>query len=240
MAKPWGAADTGRLYARYRTSHNYEIEPNSFLPVDLEIRLPLLGVQYQRDTRDDSIDPRTGLFASLDLSGSGSFLGSDYDFLRLFGQTAIFRNVSLAGRAWTWAQSVRLGLAQPFAGQEVIREERFFAGGPFSVRGYEQDSLGPQEDLVAFVRPLRGEALFVISEELRFPLPWDLTGLVFFDAGQVWRKPDDIDLDLAKALGLGLRARTPLGLLRLDAAYPLDRRSGDARYKLHVGFGNAF
>jgi len=46
--------------------------------------------------------------------------------------------------------------------------------------------------------------------------------------------------DLAKSLGLGLRARTPLGLLRFDAAYPLDRRPGEPGYKLYVGFGNAF
>lgn len=242
VGRPFGKAGTGRLYARYRTTHNYDIEPDPFSPIpfDERSRLPLLGGQYLHDTRDDRIDPRTGLFASADFSGTGAFLGSDLGFLRLFTQAASFKHVSLAGRTWTWAQSVRLGLAHPLAGQEVIRDERFFAGGPYSVRGYEQDSLGPQEDLIVFVRPLRGEALFVINEEMRVPLPWDLTGLVFFDAGQVWRKPADIDLDLAKALGLGLRARTPLGLLRLDAAYPLDRRPGDARYKLYVGFGNAF
>ena len=45
---------------------------------------------------------------------------------------------------------------------------------------------------------------------------------------------------LAKSLGLGLRARTPVGLLRLDLAFPLDRRPEDEEYKLYFGFGNAF
>ena len=80
----------------------------------------------------------------------------------------------------------------------------------------------------------------MINEELRFALPLDLTGLAFLDAGQVWARPADADFDLAKSLGLGLRARTPLGLLRLDAAYPLDRRPEEPRYKLYLGFGNAF
>jgi outer membrane protein assembly factor BamA len=238
--RPVGAHDTAHLYVRYRTTHIFEVVPDPFFPLDLEIRLPLAGLQLLRDTRDDKIDPRRGLFASLDLSGSGSFLGSDFQYARLFGQVASFRGVRLAGRPWTWAQSVRLGIAHPFAGQEIIRDELFFAGGPFSVRGYRQETLGPQESLGDFARAAGGEALFVINEELRFTLPFSLTGLAFFDAGQVWAHPRDASFDLAKSIGFGLRASTPVGLLRLDAAYPLDRRPGDGRYKIYVGFGNAF
>jgi outer membrane translocation and assembly module TamA len=71
-------------------------------------------------------------------------------------------------------------------------------------------------------------------------LPWDLTGLAFLDAGQVWDEIGSVDGDFAKALGLGLRARTPIGLLRFDAGFPLDRRPGDPAYRLYVGFGHAF
>lgn len=240
-SRPIGRSDTARLYARYRTTRVFEIEPNIFVPLDLETRLPYLGVQLLRDTRDDPIDPSRGLFASLDLSGSDTFLGSDFQFLRLFAQASTLQNLALAGRRFTWAQSVRLGLAEPFGGQELIRSERFFAGGPYSVRGYEMESLGPREILGDIIdRPLGGEALFILNEEIRVPLPWDLTGLLFFDAGQVWAQPEDADFDLAKSLGLGLRARTPLGLIRLDAAYPLDARPGEKRYRVYVGFGNAF
>ncbi|HEV7509943.1 MAG TPA: translocation/assembly module TamB domain-containing protein [Thermoanaerobaculia bacterium] len=238
--RPVGAQDTAHLYVRYRTTHIFEVVPDPFFPLDLEIRLPLAGLQLLRDTRDEKIDPRRGLFASLDVSGSGRFLGSDFEYARLFGQVSSFRNVDLAHRTWTWAQSVRLGLAHPFAGQEIIRDELFFVGGPYSVRGYRQETLGPQESLGDFARAAGGEALFVINEELRFALPFSLTGLAFFDAGQVWAHPRDASFDLAKSIGFGLRASTPVGLLRLDAAYPLDRRPGDGRYKLYFGFGNAF
>lgn len=73
-----------------------------------------------------------------------------------------------------------------------------------------------------------------MNQELRFPLPFDLTGLVFFDAGQVWDTTDG----LVKALGL--RARAPLGLFRIDVEFPLDLREGEESYKLYFGFGNAF
>lgn len=238
LARPVGRRGTGRLYARYRTTHLYEEEPDPFFPFDLEITLPYLGTQLLFDSRDDPVDATRGLFASLDLSGSGAFLGSDFDYARAFGQMNLFRGVAVAGRRFTWAQSFRVGLGKPFRDQNLISEERFYAGGEFSVRGYETESLGPPRPFED--RALGGEALLVINQELRFALPFDLTGLFFFDAGQVWPDPGDFGKDLAKALGLGLRARTPLGLLRFDAAFPLDRRPEDDGYKLYLGFGNTF
>ena len=94
--------------------------------------------------------------------------------------------------------------------------------------------------LGSFRRPAGGEALIVINEELRFPLLADISGLVFLDLGQVWADASDVDTDLAKSLGLGLRARTPIGLLRGDVAFPLDRREGDPGYRFYLGLGNAF
>ncbi len=241
LARPFGSSFTGRLYLRYRTTHLFEEEPDPFLPpFDLQINRSYLGVQALWDTRDDRIDPAGGLFASLDLSGSGSWMESDFDYTRLFGQVNAYRSVSFLGRPFVWAQSVRGGWADAYAGQGLLRQERFLAGGEFSVRGYETESLGPQEVLGDLIRPLGGEALFILNQELRFPLPLDLTGLVFFDAGQVWESTDDVDTDLAKALGLGLRARLPIGLFRLDVGFPLDRREGEESYKIYFGFGNAF
>lgn len=242
LARPFGSSLTGRLYLRYRTTHIYEEEPDPSLPpFDLRIDRHYLGAQALWDTRDDRIDPAGGLFASLDVSGSGAWSGSDFDFVRLYGQVNTYRSLSLLGRPAVWAQSVRGGWADAFSGQDLLRDERFLAGGEFSVRGYDTESLGPEEVLGSSIRrPLGGEALFIVNQELRFPLPFDLTGLLFFDAGQVWETADDLDADLAKALGLGLRARTPVGLLRLDVGFPFDRREGEESYKLYFGFGNAF
>jgi outer membrane protein assembly factor BamA len=235
FARPFGRRTTGRLYFRYRTTHLFEVEPDPFFPFDLEIKRPYMGTQALYDSRNDKVDPTAGVFRSLDLSGSGSFLGSDFDYARLFGQLHLYRTFRLAGRPLVWAQAVRSGVAQAFSGQALISDDRFFAGGELSVRGYETESLkvegiDPQE-----------ETVLVLNQELRFPLPFeDLTGLVFFDAGQVWEGLGAFDTDLAKSLGLGLRARTPVGLLRFDAAFPLDRRKGDKAYRLYFGFGNAF
>ncbi|MES1243185.1 MAG: translocation/assembly module TamB domain-containing protein [Acidobacteriota bacterium] len=235
LSRPFGRRTTGRLYLRYRTTHLFELEPDPFSPpFDLELRRPYIGTQVIWDGRNDKVDPTSGEFRSLDLSGSGSFLGSDFDYARLYGQWNLFRTFRLAGRPLVWAQGVRTGAAQAFRGQALIEDDRFYAGGEFSIRGYETESLRSSG------RP-EEEALLVLNQELRFPLPFEgVNGLFFFDAGQVWERWGDFGSGLAKSLGLGLRVSTPVGLLRFDAAYPLDRRPGDESYKLYFGFGNAF
>ena len=236
FARPFGRRTSGRIYFRYRRVHLFEVEPPIFgPPFDVEVTLPYLGTQILRDSRDDRISPTDGTFRSLDLSASGPFVGSDFNYVRLYGQFQDYRTFHFAGRPLVWAQAVQSGLAQAYSGKALISEDRFFAGGEFSVRGYERRSLR-----VEGVDP-EEETLLVLNQELRFPLPFeDFSGLFFFDAGQVWEGLGAFDTDLAKSLGLGVRMKSPVGLLRLDLAFPLDRRPGEESYKLYLGFGNAF
>ncbi|MGQ9495275.1 MAG: translocation/assembly module TamB domain-containing protein [Thermoanaerobaculaceae bacterium] len=226
------------LYGRWQETHIFE--RTDFFPLDITLTFPFLGLGMTYDTRDDQVLARRGMLLSFDLSGTSPALGADLSFTRLYGQWASFHPLgSWAGRAVTWAQSVRFGLAKAFGGQELIRSERFFAGGEYSVRGYEKDSLGPMEDLGFVTRPLGGEAMLVLNQELRLALPWDLVGTLFLDAGQVWEKPGQVELrDLALATGVGLRAQTPLGTFRLDLAFPWERQAKG--FKLYLGFGSPF
>jgi outer membrane protein insertion porin family len=216
------------------------VVPDPFFPLDVRVKHPYLGVQFILDTRADPVLATDGVFASVDLSGSGTFLGSDFRYVRLFTQFNLYRPlVTISSVPVTWAQSLRVGLAHAF-NQELITDVRFFAGGAYSVRGYPDESLGPSEDLGGLVTPTGGQALLVWNEEVRFPLFWDLSGVAFFDAGGVWASTSDLGHGLSKSLGLGLRAITPLGVLRFDVARPLDRRPGDPSYELYLGFGQAF
>ena len=240
LSRPLGGGWLARTYGRWQRTHLFE--RTDFFPLDITLTLPYLGVGAAYDSRDDRVLARRGLLANFDLSGTGSALGADLAFGRLYGQLASFVPAGrLGGRSLTWASSLRLGLAKTGGGQELIRSERFYAGGEYSVRGYPTESLGPQEDLGFTRRPLGGQALLVLNQEMRLDLPLDLTGVVFLDAGGVWESVSGIDLgDLAFATGLGVRAATPIGVLRLDAAVPLQRRPGDPNYKLYLGFGSTF
>src|SRR6185436_20863257 len=106
-----------------------------------------------------------------------------------------------------WAQSYRLGLATDLPGRIVT--ERFFAGGSYTIRGLEKDQAGPK---LPDGTPVGGEALFVLNQELRFPI-WEwFGGAVFYDAGNVYSSVGNFDpLDLRHAIGVGLRLNSPFG-----------------------------
>jgi outer membrane protein assembly factor BamA len=241
-SRPIGRFTTARVYGRYKDTRVTEELLNPLFPivVDEETKSPALGFQWIYDSRSDELLPSRGMFSSVDLSGSDDFLGSDLSYARIFGQFNLFQPIGrLAGRPVFWTSSYRLGFAEPFQG-DLKRESRFFAGGEYSVRGYGTESLGPQEELGFLVRPAGGSALLVINQELRLELLDRLTGLVFLDAGNVWPETSDFGSNLLKSVGVGLRALTPVGLLRLDLAHSLDGREFDPDFKLYFGFGSTF
>jgi outer membrane translocation and assembly module TamA len=88
--------------------------------------------------------------------------------------------------------------------------------------------------------PLGGEFMIIINQELHLPLVPRWTGLVFLDAGNVWLTRGDFEPTLLKSVGVGLRYASPVGPLRLDWAFPLDRREGDPKSKVYIGFGPTF
>jgi len=143
------------------------------------------------------------------------------------------------GRRAVFAWRVRLGgiIGTRFSlkGQSIALippEERFYAGGPTTVRGFGQNELGAvvrvvdPSDSVESVRtsPVGGNQLMLASAELRFPFPGfggRVRGAAFVDAGRVTEREGSIlTLDLPMVTpGVGLRIATPLGPIRLDVAY---------------------
>lgn len=240
VALPLSRTVTTRVYARWSDSRIRDLVPDEYFPFDVRVSHPYIGAQFILDTRADPILGLRGVFATVDVSASGTFLGSDYRYLRGYGQLNTYRPIgAVAKHSVTWAQSLRVGLARAFD-QELITDARFFAGGEWSVRGYRTDTLGPTVDLPDGVFANGGRALLIVNQELRVALPADLIGIVFADAGQVWAETSEFGRDLAIAVGIGVRAVTPVGVLRLDIARPLDRRAFDPAMKIYVGFGNVF
>ncbi len=186
------------------------------------------------------LDGGLGTFATLDLSSSSGFLGGDLNYLRGFVRFFHSREgFSLFGRQVVWAQGLRLGVTEN-RGMSLPREQRFFAGGEYSVRGYRRESLGPQESVDGGLRALGGEALLVLNQELRFPIGGAFEGVVLFDTGNVWSSRGELFDDVLSSAGFGIRFRSPVGLLRFDVAFPLDRRSGDDAQRFYLGFGHVF
>jgi outer membrane protein assembly factor BamA len=187
------------------------------------------------DGRDSLTDPGRGAFWTATGELSRRFLGSDADYVRLYGQAFLY--VPLLGRRLVWAQGFRAGVV-PGEDPQLLVENRFRAGGPTTVRGFEQNALGP---LTAEGESLGGQAVAVINQELRFPIWRSLHGGVFWDAGNVWLTSAGFDLlDLRQSVGAGLRFVLPFGPIRLEYAWVVKPRTGEAKSRLVFGLGHAF
>ena len=95
----------------------------------------------------------------------------------------------------------------------IPEAEKFFAGGGTTVRGFAEDELGGADSF----GPIGGDAVFVLNNELRFPLRWVFDGVTFLDLGNVYPSASDFDItNLRKSAGVGSRVRTPFFLNRPD------------------------
>ncbi len=127
--------------------------------------------------------------------------------------------------------------------EDLPASERFFAGGDTTVRGFALDSLGTAKTLTPNGFPKGGNGLVLLNAELRFRLWRDLDGGIFSDVGNVFERATQIDSsELRTTAGFGLRYRSPVGPLRFDVGFKLDRGPyGDTdRQAFHFSFGHAF
>jgi outer membrane protein assembly factor BamA len=248
-ARPWQNYLLNYGYRLERT-RTYDAGPNVLpeLLVDPPLRIGSLTSALTRETRDEILDATRGSFISHAFQWAPSLLGSQQQFVKYFGQffkyvaleneeIELFTNQVLRPRL-VYAGGVRVGLASGFGGQTVPLSERFFAGGGTTVRGFEQNALGP---VGPSRQQLGGQAMLVVNNEVRFPLFWILDGVGFSDIGNVWESASDFSFgDVRKTAGLGLRLRAPWFLLRLDYGVKLDQRPGESRGRLFFSIGQAF
>jgi outer membrane protein assembly complex protein YaeT len=230
---------------RIERSRTYDPGPEAFF--DIPLRIASLTSSLSRDTRDELLDASRGSFISHAIQYSPEALGSELRFIKYLGQyfkyiplqkprIELFTNKVMRPRL-VYAGGIRVGLATGLGGQEVPLSERFLAGGATTIRGFEQNSIGPTAGRVQ----LGGEAMLVINNELRVPLFSIFDGVGFVDVGNVYRTVSDFSFgDIRKTAGVGLRARTPWFLLRLDYGFKLDRRTGESSGRLYFSIGQAF
>jgi len=189
---------------------NTRIDPITGISFDITVNVARLIGNAAWDTRDDPLNATRGSLYSSSLQWAPDRLGSQFRFLKYVGQAYRFQNV----HGVVLASAARLGLVGPLGGQELISSERFLAGGSRTVRGVDENSLGPRD---FFGDPAGGESLLVLNQEARVPVYKWLHGVGFIDAGNVYPTIRDLKLtDLAGSVGFGLRLNTPFALLRAD------------------------
>lgn len=193
-----------------------------------------LGFGVDWNALDDLLDPRRGVSMSAVVEPVGGFLGGDADFVRLWGEVRGYLPLP-----WRLVAAGRVGLGsiEEYGDTAVPIWERFYAGGLGSVRGYARRRVGP----LVRDEPIGGKSIVVTSFELRRRITETIGAAGFVDAGQVTRPSADFLIgDMQVGVGVGARYISPVGPIRLDLGFPLDRRGDDAAWQVYVSVGQTF
>ncbi|WP_227718160.1 autotransporter assembly complex family protein [Microbulbifer sp. Q7] len=202
------------------------------------------------DTTDNLLDARRGATVALEIKPYLDLRGSGTRFVK----NTLVATGYLTGEEIrfdpTLAVRIKAGVISGIDNLDIPADERFYAGGGGSVRGYSYQALGPRRLIPSPVAgeppelsdPIGGRALSEISLEGRFRFTESWGGVLFVDGGNAYADPQPNFSDLYWGAGLGVRYMTSFAPLRFDIAFPLDRRDGlgDSNYQIYVSLGQAF
>ena len=191
------------------------------------------------------------------------FLGGEVGFVKTYFQGSWFKRLP-GERGMVFATRATVGLAdglpreaqptddegRPIEGPPIViadlpASERFFAGGDTTIRGFALDTVGATETITPRGFPRGGNGLLILNAELRIPVWRDLGAALFSDGGNVFARVTDFDAsELRGSVGFGVRYRSPIGPVRVDLGFKMDRRQFggevEKRTALHFSIGQAF
>ena len=257
LEKALNAKKTTHLFLRYNfqlTRISNLLIPDLVPPDQLNVHLSTLSANWVYDTRDNVLDAHRGLYQTYQLSVNPAWLGSNFSFANFVGQTAYYKNI---GKGIIWANSIRVGLEQAYAGSEVPLSQRFFSGGGSTLRGFPLNGAGPQRVVAAcsnpadpatcskITVPAGGNELLILNTELRYPLDFIKKGLgivTFYDGGNVFPIIGFHDFTslYSNSVGIGFRYATPVGPIRIDIGHNLNPVPGIKATQVFVTLGQAF
>ncbi|MBT8086560.1 MAG: autotransporter assembly complex protein TamA [Gammaproteobacteria bacterium] len=189
-------------------------------------RLMLPAVAFDHKRADRDISPTHGRRLTIELRGTGRFLGSSTSFLQTLISARFVRSLSADSRILARAT---VGATAKSEFDDLPPSVRFFAGGDESVRGFDYNELGPKDDEGNVIG---GSNLLVASIEYEHRLRGNFFGAVFMDAGNAF---DTLDVDAAVGAGIGVKWISPVGPLRFYLAHPLNK--SDRSVRLHIQLG---
>jgi len=200
-----------------------------------------IGPSFIRDTRDSFLNPSTGSRHVVRLELAGGILGGA-DFHKIFYETSYYRPIigKLVGMLHG-----RISWADGYASDKLPSFERYFMGGPSSLRGYTIKNVGPKD---GSGNPIGGNQSLLLNAELQYPFTKGFRGFIFYDRGNVYgggtdTKTTSTTWDIGKmrdSIGGGVRFLSPFGPIGFAYGIKLDQADGEESGEFHFSAGGAF
>lgn len=188
-------------------------------------------VTLTRDTTDDAIFPSSGSKNSVSVEHTGTIFQGNASYTKYTGLSQWFFPLPLET---VFSARGRIGYVHGNEGREIPIYKRFYLGGINSLRGLRD--VGPIDPATGDV--IGGETMVNFNAEFIFPLIKDagLKGAFFYDTGNTWNSGYHFD-DLRQTAGVGVRWYSPVGPLRVEWGYVLDRKEDEpqSRWEFTVG-----
>jgi translocation and assembly module TamA len=197
------------------------------------IQLPL-GLTY--DSTNSLFDPTRGLRAHATITPTESLLAPSATFTILQVSGSTYLDLTGRGRS-VIALRALVGSVEGATTFELPPDQRFYAGGSATLRGYDYQSVGPQ---FADGTPAGGTAIDAGTIEYRQRFGHSFGTALFVDAGQVDAASSPFQGALKVGAGIGLRYYTAIGPIRVDVAVPLVKEPHSGAFQVYIGIGQAF
>jgi len=193
-----------------------------------------ISVGFSFFNGEPKLNPINGHSIAVNIKTNGLYITRDMPFYRSLLEYKRYLGLNYG---LTFAFKGKLGTAKATNGSDMIpTEERFYAGGAHSIRGWSRANLGPKD---ANGTPIGGKSLLEGSFEARMNIAPKLILVTFIDAGNVWEPSFHYKLnDLGYASGLGIRYDTPIGPAGIDFARPIFNT--EKRWQFHFNIGHPF
>jgi translocation and assembly module TamA len=209
------------------------------------LALPLT-VLYNTTGRSSPLDDATkGLLVSLSVTPTYSIGHPSSRFFVTQATGSVYFDLNDIGLNRTPGRSILAlralgGLAAGAGEFSLPPDQRFYAGGSGTIRGYRYQSVGP---LFPNGNPVGGTAINAGTIEFRQRIGTNFGTAFFIDGGNVSKNLSPFHGNPRFGAGAGVRYYTPIGPVRVDFALPVQRRSGpnpDDAFEIYIGLGQAF
>lgn len=180
------------------------------------------------------LDPIEGYSISFNMKTNDLLFESQMPFFRVLAEYKSYWGLR---KGTVLAVKLKMGgIVRTDDNDFIPVEERFYAGGSYSVRGWGRSELGPKD---VNGNPTGGNSLLEGSTELRFDIGKLIKLSVFGDFGNVWEESFSYHLnDLHYSAGFGIRVKTPIGPAGFDFARPVFDEINS--WQIHFNIGHSF